>query len=127
MTVVRAVAVFLGNLGLLVGVALISGAIWILFEDRDDDGFYASDSDRFERSSYAIVSGDFDQLTEMPSWLADLAADPVDVRIRGVGDGSLFVGVAHRMILEAILPFCRTWIRSARLSTVTKTRYPGGN
>ena len=42
------------------------------------------------------MSGDFDQLTEVPSWLADLVADPVDVRIEGssAGGEALFVGIA---------------------------------
>ncbi len=65
-------------------------------EDRDDDDFYATDSYQFERASHAIVSGDFDQLTEVPSWLANRLTDPVDVRIEGssANDGSLFVGIA---------------------------------
>ena len=89
-------AAFFGILGFLVGAALIAGSIWLLNEDRDDDDFYATETHRFERSSYAIVSGDFDQLTEVPSWLADVLTDPVDVRIAGVdadGEG-LFVGIA---------------------------------
>ena len=67
----------------------------MLNEDRDDDGFYATEPYTFERSSYAIASGDFDQLTEVPSWLADRVADPVDIRIEGVGSAgeSLFVGI----------------------------------
>ena len=96
MTVRRILAVVFGVLGLLVGFALIVGAIWLLNEDRDDDDFYATDSHQFERASHAIVSGDFDQLTEVPSWIADVVTDPVDVRIEGSSAGGepLFVGIA---------------------------------
>ena len=96
MRVRRIFAVVFGVLGFLVGVALIVGAVWLLNEDRDDDDFYASEPYRFERSSHAIVSGDFDLLTEMPSWFADLVADPVDLRVEGVGASgeSLFIGIA---------------------------------
>ena len=92
----RILAVVFGVLGLAVGMALVAGAVWLLNEDRDDDGFYASESHQFERASHAIVSGDFDQLTEVPSWLADLVTDPVDVRIEGssAAGEALFVGIA---------------------------------
>ncbi len=90
----RTLAVLFGALGFLVGAALIAGAVWLFNEDRDADDFYATDGHRFERSSYAIVSGDFDQLTEVPSWLADLLTDPVDIRIEGLGDEPIFIGIA---------------------------------
>ena len=35
-------------LGCLVGAALIVGAIWLLNEDRDDDGFYTTDDGQTE-------------------------------------------------------------------------------
>ena len=92
----RILGAFFGVLGVLVGAALVFGAVWLLFEDRDDDGFYATGAHTFDQSSYAIVSGEFDQLTEVPSWFADVVTDPVDVRIEGVGLGgeALFVGIA---------------------------------
>ncbi len=49
---------------------------------------------RFERSSHAIVSGDLDILTGMPSWSARLLADPVDIRIQGTSGKELFIGIA---------------------------------
>ena len=92
----RVFAVVFGVFGVLVGAALMTGAVWLLGEDRDDDGFYATETHTFERSSSAIVSGDFDQLTEVPSWFSDLIVDPVDVRIEAVdvGGEALFVGIA---------------------------------
>ena len=40
----RVFAVVFGVLGVLVGVAFVAGAVWLLVEDRDDDGFYATDA-----------------------------------------------------------------------------------
>ena len=74
----RILAVFFGVLGVLLGISLLAGATWLLFEDRDADGFYATEIQTLERPSHAIVSGDFDQLTEVPSWFADIVTDPVD-------------------------------------------------
>ncbi|MGI9607954.1 MAG: efflux RND transporter permease subunit [Acidimicrobiales bacterium] len=96
MTFRRILSAILGVSGALVGVALIVGAIWLLNENRDADGFHATEPHRFERESYAVVSGDFDQLTEVPSWFADLVTDPVDLRIAGTSarGAPLFVGIA---------------------------------
>lgn len=92
----RVLAVVFGVFGVLVGAALVAGAVFLLVEDQDDDGFYATETHTFQQSSHAIVSGEFDQLTKVPSWLADLVADPVDVRIEGSSAGGepLFVGIA---------------------------------
>lgn len=93
----RVVRIVFGVLGVAVGVALVAGAGWLLSEDRDDDDFYTTDTHRIERSSFAVASGDFDHLTEVPSWFADLVTDPVDVRIEGVSSSgsSLFIGIAE--------------------------------
>ncbi|MGI9594617.1 MAG: efflux RND transporter permease subunit [Acidimicrobiales bacterium] len=79
---------------MLAGAVVTAGAIWLLIEDRDDDDFYAAETVALERPSNAIVSGDLDILTEMPSWLAELLADPVDARVQGVAEQSLFIGIA---------------------------------
>ena len=76
------------------GAAVTTGAAWLFAEDRDDDGFYVAETFTFDRSSHAIVSGDLDILTGTPSWLAELLADPVDVRIQGTADQELFIGIA---------------------------------
>ena len=52
----RVLVIVFGVLGFLVGAAMIAGAVWMLNEDRDDDGFYATEPFTFERSSYAIAS-----------------------------------------------------------------------
>lgn len=92
----KIMAVVLGALGVLAGVALVGAAVTVLAEDRDDDGFYVTDEYRFDRSSHAIVSEDLDLLTDAPGWVIDLLADPVDLRLEGTSGagGGLFVGIA---------------------------------
>jgi len=99
----RFLSFFFGLLGVLVGISLAAGAVWLLLEDRDDDGFYATETHDFERSGYAIVSGEFDQLTEVPSWFADVVADPVDLRIEAISDEPLFLGIARTADVDRYL------------------------
>ena len=94
MTTRRILALIFGVLGLLTGAAVTAGAVWLFTEDRDDDGFYVAEAHPFEGSSHAIVSGDLDILTGTPSWLAELLADPVDLRIQGADGEGLFIGIA---------------------------------
>ncbi|MCP4964752.1 MAG: hypothetical protein GY926_05910, partial [bacterium] len=103
MTGRRAIAVVIGILGLLIGATVIAGAAWLLAEDRDDDGFYAAEAFPFEQSSHAIVSGDLDILADTPSWLAELLADPVDVRIQGTSGEELFIGIASTADVDRYL------------------------
>ncbi|MCP5033715.1 MAG: hypothetical protein GY939_18105, partial [Actinomycetia bacterium] len=103
MTGRRAIAVVFGILGLLIGATVIAGAAWLLAEDRDDDGFYAAEAFPFEQSSHAIVSGDLDILADTPSWLAELLADPVDVRIQGTSGEELFIGIASTADVDRYL------------------------
>lgn len=95
MTGRKIAAIAVGVLGLLIGVALVSGATTMLSVDRDADGFYLSDEYTFAQPSYAIASEDIENLTDAPAWLMDWITDPVDLRITGatVDDAMLFLGV----------------------------------
>ncbi|MEA2000878.1 MAG: MMPL family transporter [Actinomycetota bacterium] len=101
----RIVRIIFGILGILVGAALVAGAVTTLTEERDADDFFVSDGHRFERSSFAITSEGVDVLADAPGWVADRLTDPVDVRVRGASnDGSsLFLGIAASKDLEAYL------------------------
>ena len=98
---------FFGLLGVLAGLAALSGVVsfLVLGQDREDNNFYVTDSYRFERSSRAIISEDAEILTDAPEWIVDLLVDPVDVRIDSSTTGSteLFVGVARSIDVERYL------------------------
>ena len=107
MTVRRILALLFGLPGLLVGLLVLGGVIsfWALGEDRDEAGFYSTQSYAFERSSRAIVSEDTQILNDAPGWLVNLLVDPVDVRIHTTSaQGSpLFVGIAATSDVERYL------------------------
>lgn len=90
MTRRKTTAIVLGALGMLVGAALIAGAVTVLTLDVDDDGFDITEAYRFERPSYAIVAEEPDGLADPPSWLID------EIRVRGSNTtgGALFIGIA---------------------------------
>jgi len=101
----RATRIVFGLLGLVLGALLIAGAIVGLSGDRDADDYFTSDSQRFERSSFAIVSQDFEVLTTPPSWVVDFLTNPLDVRLRGSSNAGtgLFIGVGPTEDVEAYL------------------------
>lgn len=93
-------AVFGVLLTLLGLVATIGGtaAVWAHTTQRDDDGFFSTDTERFETTTHAIVSDELD-LGTAPGRdrfvdVGDLAT--VRVRAESATDGSLFVGIGPR-------------------------------
>ncbi len=101
----RVTRIIFGVLGLLVGAGLIAGAIAGLVQDRDADDYFVTDGDRFERSSFAIVSEATDVLTDAPGWVADLVLDPVDIKVSGSSNtgSSIFLGIASSSDVETYL------------------------
>ncbi len=97
--------VVFGVLGLLIGIAAISGSLSILVDERDDDDFFTSHEQEFARTSSAVASEDIDLLTDAPGWLADWLTDPVDVRIHGASNDAsdIFFGIAATGDVEAYL------------------------
>ena len=103
----RVVLVILGSLLALIGAGLLAGGCGLLWADqtqRDDDGFLSTPTERFEASSYAIVSEPIDLVeadTEGVDWL--LSEDVLgDVRVQAA-DGDLFVGIGPTSEVEAYL------------------------
>jgi len=103
----RIVLVILGSLAALIGAGFIAGGGGLLWADqtqRDDDGYLSTPTERFEASSYAIVSEPIDLVeadTEGADWLL---SDEVlgDVRLQAA-DGDLFVGIGRTSDVEAYL------------------------
>ena len=103
----RVVLVILGSLLALIGAGLLAGGCGLVWADqtqRDDDGFLSTPTERFEASSYAIVSEPIDLVeadTEGVDWL--LSEDVLgDVRVQAA-DGDLFVGIGPTSEVEAYL------------------------
>ncbi len=103
----RIVLVVLGSLAALLGAGLLAvggGLLWADQTQRDDDGYLSTPTERFDVSSYAIVSEPIDLVeadTEGVDWL--LSDDVLgDVRLRAA-DGDLFLGIAPTSKVEAYL------------------------
>lgn len=97
-------AVLSGLLVLLIAAALIAGGFAILNADQDADDFFVSETNRLERTSFAIT-GDSDVIDEAPTWFVDWFTDVVDLRIAGTSStgGELFMGIATTADVEAYL------------------------
>jgi hypothetical protein len=103
----RIVLVILGSLAALIGAGLLAGGGGLLWADqtqRDDDGYLSTPTERFDVSSYAIVSEPLDLVeadTEGADWL--LSDDVLgDVRLQAA-NGDLFIGVGPTSDVEAYL------------------------
>jgi len=105
----RVVAVVLGSLGALVGVALLIGGLVLVLAHlalRDADGFYTSSTERLTTSTRALTSEGLRLGAPRGAgiqWAVDAA--PVRVRVRAAGaDGRpVFVGIARESAVDSYL------------------------
>ena len=81
-----------------------AGLLWADQTQRDDDGYLSTPTDRFDVSSYAIVSEPIDLVEADTEGLDWLLSDDVlgDVRLRASGD-DLFIGVGPTRDVAAYL------------------------
>lgn len=111
----RVVMLVIGSLLALVGVGLLIGAAtlgWALAAQRDESGFFSTETERFETEHYAITSDRVDLGSEggADEWWSDRELATVRVRVDGAGERAVFVGIAHDADLEAYLadvPYAR--------------------
>jgi hypothetical protein len=92
----RAVAVVLGSIACLVGVALLLGGVALIVahaSGRDSDGYYTTGTERLATGTYALTAENID----LGSWGADAVPKDVlgHVRIRAERPGGrpVFVGI----------------------------------
>ena len=105
----RIIAVVLGALGLLIGLAATAAggaAVWAHSTQRDTDGYFATDAERFETSTHAMTADDIDLGTdptheERVFDLGDLAT--VRLAVESVDDQSVFVGIGPTDDVERYL------------------------
>jgi len=97
----RVVAVVLGSLVLLVGIALLFGGGALVGIDRgftDANGFLTVPSTALERDTYAVVGQAFFE-GEWIWWYRN----PTTVRVQMTGDQPVFVGIGPRADIDAYL------------------------
>ena len=105
----RIALVVLGSVVALVSLALLTAggaALWAQTTQRDDDGFFTTESQRFETPSYALTSQEIDLGAdgEGPDWVIADAAGTMRVRATSEpADRSVFIGVARSADVDAYL------------------------
>jgi uncharacterized protein DUF4389 len=104
----RVIAIVLGSLGALVGVALLIGGIAISVAHltlRDADGYFMSSTERFTTTTAALTSQGLDMGSADGGAARATDAAPVRVRVRAArADGRpVFVGIAPKPDVDAYL------------------------
>lgn len=106
----RVVLVVIASILSLAGLALLaagSALTWAATTQRDDAGFFHTDSKRFSSASYAITSDDVDFGTDVRPGRGDFEpGDLVRVRLRASsGDSArpVFIGIARTADVEGYL------------------------
>jgi hypothetical protein len=95
----RIIAVVLGALGLLIGLAATAGGgllVWAHSTQRDADGFFTSSAERFESAGHAITADDIDLGADPGRQdnvvdLGDLAT--LRIAVESVDEREVFVGI----------------------------------
>jgi hypothetical protein len=102
----RVVAVVLGSLAALLGVALVLGGVALILayaSGRDSDGYYTTGTERLATGTYALTAENID----LGSWGADAVPKDVlgHVRIRAERPGGrpVFVGIGPHREVDAYL------------------------
>ena len=94
---------FLALLSLGLGIAA-AGLGWVVATQRDDAGYFTSDSERFETATYALTTQEVDLEAPGPMTGGPTAADAtVRLRVDGANAEDIFVGVAREADVEAYL------------------------
>jgi hypothetical protein len=87
----RVLLLVFGGIALVVALGLLAGggvALWALGQ-RDDSGYFTTDSHRLSTPSYAIASKGLDIGPDAPGWISDFAG----VRIQAGSERPVFLGI----------------------------------
>jgi hypothetical protein len=93
-TASRVIGMVFASIGGLIGLALLIGGIAVVAAyafSRDDDGYFNSDRQRLESSSYAITTDDIDLGADEVDWAPDKILG--NIRLRVQGEKPVFVGI----------------------------------
>ena len=103
----RIVALVLGCLLLLPGVALLAGgaALGAVYAFGRDDGYLTAPDVELTTSTAAVTAEDIDLVTDpgSPDWLVDRLDLDVRIEVTGAGGQELFVGIGPESDVDAFL------------------------
>jgi hypothetical protein len=99
----RVLLLVVGSIGILLALALLAGggvAVWALGQ-RDDDGYFTSETHRLSTSSYALATQSLDVNSDAPSWV--FGHRFATVRIQAGSTRPVFIGIGRARDIERYL------------------------
>jgi hypothetical protein len=100
------VAVVVGSLGALLGLALLLAGLALVLAQafgRDDDGYYTSDTQRLSTSTYALTVEDIDLGSDPVDFVPKDILGRVRIRVERPGGAEVFVGIGPEREVDAYL------------------------
>ena len=103
----KIVLAVVGALAALLGIGLLAGGgglVWANATQRDDQGFFTSESSRFASNGYALTGEDIELVRGAPHWLSS-PGDLATFRAQGSSANGkpLFIGIARAASVNAYL------------------------
>src|SRR6188472_28735 len=92
----RVILIALGGIGVLFGLALLTGGGFLLWADRTqrDDGYLTTPTERFATPTYALTRSRLEVDTEGAKWvLNDNWFGKIRIRGETAGERTLFIGI----------------------------------
>jgi hypothetical protein len=102
----RVVGLVLAAIVGLVGLVLLVGGLGLValhLFDRDDDGYYTSDTERLETNSYAIATDEIDLRADPLGEAPEELLGTVRIRAEAADGESVFVGIGTQSEVDAYL------------------------
>jgi hypothetical protein len=124
----RVVAVVLGSLVSLIGLALLLGGVALIIAHataRDSDGYYSTGTERVATSTYALTAENLDLGSEAADAVPKDILGHVRIRAEGPGGRPVFVGIGPERDVDAYL----RGVAHAEVRDLEPVRYrvtPGG-
>lgn len=124
----RVVAVVLGSIVSLIGLALALGGVALVLAHafaRDSDGYYGTDTERLATSTYAITVEDIDLGSRVADVIPKDVLGRVRIRVQRSGGRPVFVGIGPDREVDAYL----RGVAHAEVDDLNPPRYrtsPGG-
>lgn len=92
----RVILIVLGGIGVLFGLALLTGGGFLLWADRTqrEDGYLTTPTERFATPTYGLTRTRLEVDTDGPDWfLHDSSFGKIRIRGEGPGAQMLFIGI----------------------------------
>jgi hypothetical protein len=100
------VAVVFGSLGALIGLVLLLAGLALVLAHAfapDDDGYYASDTERLSTPTYALTVEDIDVGSDPVDFVPKDVLGRIRIRAERPGGAAIFLGIGPEREVDAYL------------------------